>query len=710
MSRHAKPKTGPKPARAAGSKTGGGPTKLSFVRNIGVAAHVDAGKTTLTERMLFYTGASHKIGEVHDGAAHMDWMAEEQQHGITITAAVTKAPWRDHALQVVDTPGHVDFTIEVERSMRVLDGVIVVLDGVRGVEPQTETVWRQRCRFGVPVLFFVNKMDRPGADFTRCLEAIEAKLEVKPVALTVPVVDEQGNEEHAVVHLLHRTLIRFEGEQGEVVTSEPCPDALWARCAGLHETLLLAAADADEALADQVLAGEEPDPANVIRALRKGTLAGSIFPCLGGSALRNIGVQPLLDAAVDLLPAPLDRPPALARLPDGGTEEVVLGPDGPLAALVFKVQLWDGRRHCFVRVYRNRLLPGDRVSFVGLDGRTVTEHVARIFDTDAGRKQRLDVAEPGQIVLLAGLRHAGTGDTLCDPEHLLLLERIDARQPVLSLAIEPGAGTDEERLLEALDKVTQEDPTLAVAEDPDTGQRLLRGMGELHLQIVLERLAREFGVAVRSGRPAVAVRESITADATVSFLYTRPPSPDGKHPELTAGATVQVTPAARGTGNSMTLSPKVLPAGTELAPEQREALRQGLAQALAAGPEHGAPVEDLEVRLTQVELFGQQSPPDALAAAAARALGKALVQAGPCALEPVMRVEVVVPDENLGAVLGDLQQRQAAIQATDTSDGDSVVACEVALARLLGYATELRSLTQGRGQFSMHFLRFDRCS
>ncbi len=691
----------------AGIKTGGRPAKLSSVRNIGVAAHVDAGKTTLTERMLFYTGASHKMGEVHDGAAHMDWMVEEQRHGITITAAVTKAPWREHVLQVVDTPGHVDFTIEVERSMRVLDGVIIVLDGVRGVEPQTETVWRQRCRFGLPVLFFVNKMDRPGADFARTLESIRNKLDVTPVALTAPALDEQGGEEHAVVHLLHRTLVRFGGEQGETVTSEPCPAHLWEHCATLHETLLLAAADADEALADQVLAGEEPDPAAVIAALRQGTLAGTLFPCLAGSALRNIGVQPLLDAVVDLLPAPLDRPPAVARLPDGGREEVVLGNTGPFAALVFKVQLWDGRRHCFARVYRNRLRPGDQLAFVALDGRTVREQVARIFDTDAGRKQRLDVAEPGQIVLLAGLRHAGTGDTLCDPGHLLLLERIEARQPVLSLAVEPGAGTDEERLLDALDKVTQEDPTLVVSEDLDTGQRLLRGMGELHLQIVLERLGREFGVAVRSGRPAVALRESVTRQASVGCVYSRPATPDGKHPELTAGATVHVRPAARGAGNSSVVTPEVRPLGVELMPEQSDALRQGLTQGLAAGPLHGAPVDDVEVRLKQVELFGQQSSPDALAAAAARALGKALAQAGPCTLQPVMYVEVIVPDENLGAVLGDLQQRHAAIRSTDSADGSAVVACEAALSGLLGYATELRSLTRGRGQFSMQFARFD---
>ncbi len=699
MSRHQKHKTGTDTAA------------LSSVRNIGIAAHVDAGKTTLTERMLYYTGASHKIGEVHDGAAHMDWMAEEQEHGITITAAVTKALWRNHQLQVVDTPGHVDFTIEVERSMRVLDGVILVLDGVRGVEPQTETVWRQRSHFGLPTLFFVNKLDRPGADYARSLEAIRTRLGATPVALTAPLIDgslgAQVEDERAVVHLLRRTLIRFEGEQGERVNETPCPDALWARFDALHEALLLAAAEVDESLADQVLSGIEPDSDLVLAALRRGTLEGRIFPCLAGSALRDIGVQPLLDAVVDLLPAPLDRPAAEARLPEGDTEEVVLGPKGPFAALVFKVQLWDGRRHCFARVYRNRLGPGDKVAFLSADGRTVTEQVARIFDTDAGRKQRLDVAEPGQIVLLAGLRYAGTGDTLCDPGHLLSLEGIEARRPVLSLAIEPGAGTDEERLLEALDKVIQEDPTLAVAEDPDTGQRLLRGMGELHLQIVLERLQREFGVAVRSGRPAVAARESIGRESTASVVYSRPPSPDGKHPELTAGARVQVQPAPRGAGNALVLAPELLPEGAELSPAQEQALRQGLAQGLAAGPLQAAPVEDVRAVLERVELFGQQSSPDALAAAAARALGKALAEAEPCRLEPVMRVELVVPDDNLGAVLGDLQQRQARILGTDSVDGAATIGCEVPLKRLLGYATELRSLTQGRGQFSMQFVRFD---
>ena len=672
------------------------------MRNIGIAAHVDAGKTTLTERILFYTGASHKIGEVHDGAAHMDWMAEEQQHGITITAAVTRAPWRDHLLQVVDTPGHVDFTIEVERSMRVLDGVILVLDGVRGVEPQTETVWRQRCRFGLPALFFINKLDRPGADFVRCLAHIREKLAVEPVAVTIPLM-EQG----AVVDLVNKTLLRFAGEQGEQMSVETCPPAVWEPLAAHRETLLLAAAEADEGLADRVLSGEEPTAAELIAALRKGTLAGALFPCFGGSALRNLGVQPVMDAAVDLLPAPLDRPPALARLADGGSEEVVLGSKGPLVALVFKVQLWDGRRHCFTRVYRNRLLPGDKVSFVTSDGRTVTEQVARIFDTDAGRKTRLERAEPGQIVLLAGLRHASTGDTLCAPGHLLSLERIDLRTPVLSLAIEPAAGTDEEKLLEALGKLEQEDPTLQVAEDAETGQRLLKGMGELHLQIILERLEREFHQQVRSGRPSVAVRETITRAASSDALYSRPASPDGKQAEVTAWVQVEVAPRLRGQGNHVDCSPVVRPDGAELSPLQVAALREGLHLGLSAGPEYGAPVEDVAVDLRQVELFGAATTIEALSAAAARCVAKAMAAAQPVALHPVMQVEVVVPEDNLGSVLGDLQQRRGVIQSTSMQEGGAVIRCEVALEALLGYTTDLRSLTQGRGLFTMQFQRFD---
>ncbi|MBB1093592.1 elongation factor G [Rhodopseudomonas palustris] len=675
---------------------------LTQVRNIGVVAHVDAGKTTLTERLLFYTGALHKIGEVHAGAAHMDWMVEEQEHGITITAAVTQAHWRECLLQIVDTPGHVDFTIEVERSMRVLDGLILVLDGVRGIEPQTETVWRQRSHFGLPVLFFINKLDRPGADFTQVVAELRSRFAINPVAVTLPVPDQP-----AVIDLLHAQLLQFSGEQGEVVTATPCPPALWQSVASWREALLMAAAEVDERLTDRVLAGDEPSAAELSAALRLGTLNGQIFPCYAGSALRNVGVQPLLDGIVDFLPTPLDRPPAIAHRPDGSTETVTLGDSGALVALVFKVQLWDGRRHCFTRIYRSQLHPGDVVEFLNTDGQRVRETVARVFDVDADRKIKLDVAAPGQIVLLAGLRHATTGDTLCSPGQLLRLERIETRQPVLSLAVEPLHSTDEERLLEALDKIAQEDPTFKVEEDADTGQRLLRGMGELHLQIVLERLQREFHLQVRSGRPAVAVRETVTRAVTAEALYSRPPSPDGKQAALTAWVAVAVTPRERSAGNQLTVTPAVRPAGAELKSEQRLALENGARLALATGPLHGAPVEDVALTVTTVELFGQASSPDALAAAVSKAVHQALTAAAPQALYPLMHVEVTVPADHLGTVLGDLQARRAVIHGTTMRHQDVRIECEVLLAALLGYATELRSLTQGRGQFSMTFERFD---
>jgi len=675
---------------------------LSPVRNIGIAAHVDAGKTTLTERVLFYTGASHKIGEVHDGAAHMDYLAEEQQHGITITSAVTKAPWKDHLLQIVDTPGHVDFTIEVERSMRVLDGCVIVLDGVRGVEPQTETVWRQRCRFGLPTLFFVNKMDRPGADFDHALASIRRRLRAEPVPVTVPVP-----ERHALIHLIDRTLLRFEGDQGEEVVATPCPEPLWQGVAQHRENLLLAAAEMDDALADRVLAGEEIEPALVWSALRRGTLAGRFFPCFGGSALRNQGVQPLLDGVVALLPAPLDRPPATAHRPDGSDELVAIGNDGPLAALVFKIQLWEGRRHAFARIYRNTLKAGDPVAFLTADGRVVQEHVARLFEVDAGRKTRVDVAGPGQIVLLAGLRFATTGDTLCHPDHLLSLERIEVRAPVISRAIEPATGTDEDKWLEVLDKIQQEDPTLRVEEDKDTGQRLLRGMGELHLQIVLERIEREFGIHVRSGEPAVALRETVSGPGLGESLFNPPRPPDKKLPELKARVGVRVAPGARGSGVRVRNQPVVKPEGHEPTPAQLAAVEQGVRFALGSGPETGAPLEDVALEVTEVELFGAASTTDALGAAASRAVQRALESAGSLVLRPIMAVDVVCPEENLGAVLGDLQARQALIKDTETWGDTVTVTCEVALDRLLGYATTLRSLSKGRGQFSMIFDRFD---
>ncbi|MEJ2528604.1 MAG: TetM/TetW/TetO/TetS family tetracycline resistance ribosomal protection protein [Gammaproteobacteria bacterium] len=676
---------------------------LIHTRNIGIAAHVDAGKTTLTERILFYTGASYKIGEVHDGAAHMDYIVEEQVHGITINSAVTRATWQEHLIQIIDTPGHVDFTIEVERAMRILDGCILVLDGVRGVEPQTETVWRQRNKFDLPALFFINKMDRPGADFDHALESIRKRLRGEPVAVTVPLP-----ERNAVVHLIDKTLNFFDGEHGETVRQQPCDDATWSSMSDYREALLLSAAEFDETLADLVLADKEPDEEVIWAALRAGTLSGRIHPCFGGTALRNQGVQQILDGVIRLLPSPLDRPPALARTLDGEDESISLSADGPLAALAFKVQLWDGRRHVYARLYRGQLKPGDKITVLQSGGKQIQETVARMFEVDAGHKARLDVASAGQIVLLAGLRFVTTGDTICAPGHIVTMERIDTREPVLSLAVEPQSGEDEEKFLEVLDKVQQEDPTLLLEDDPDTGQRLLRGMGELHLQIVLERLKREFNLKIRSGKPAVALRETITRAATAECLFQPQLDPKVSEHELKARIAVSVTPLPRGTGTRIIIEPEIKPDGNKLTQLQLDAIETTLIITLANGPIESAPLEDLELQVNQVELFGKASTPDALQAAAAKACIKALQQAEPCLLHPIMAAEVVVPEDNLGQVLGDLQARLGVIQDTTKWQDNATITCEVALDRLLGYTTDLRSMTQGRGQFSTIFKRFDR--
>ena len=677
---------------------------LTLVRNIGIAAHVDAGKTTLTERMLYYAGASHKIGEVHEGAAHMDYMVEEQEHGITITAAVTKLPWREHVIQLIDTPGHVDFTIEVERSMRVLDGCVIVLDGVRGVEPQTETVWRQRTRFQLPSLFFVNKLDRPGADFEHALVTVRERLAVEPVAVTVPLLDYDGT----VVHLIDKTRLRFGGERGEQVEIVPCDETIWEAVRPWRESLLLAAAEMDDALAEQVLTEEEPEPEAVWTALRQATLAGKACPCFAGSALRNQGVQPLLDGAVKLLPSPNERPPSLAHRSDGGEEWVAMEASGPLAALAFKVQMWEGRRHVFARLYRGTLQPGDEVVIPGPNGTLRQERVARLFEVDANHKTRLNEAAAGQIVLLAGLRWATTGDTLCAPTHPLWLERIETREPVLGLAIEPQSSSDEEKLLEALDKLQQEDPTLRVEEDRETGQRVLRGMGELHLQIAGERLRREFNVNIRVGNPDVVLRETVAQAAEAGGLFHRQiEQPDGKKLEMKAGARVAVEPLPRGAGTVVIADPSIRPEGSVLNPAQRDALTGGAEDALASGPVTGSPLQDLAVRVLEIELFGALSSPQALRVVVAEMTRKAVIRAGGLVLRPIMTTEVVVPEGDVGTVMGDLQARRAVIRDTSTLGEMTIIHCDCALDRLLGYITDLRGMTRGRGQFTMSFDRFD---
>jgi elongation factor G len=671
---------------------------LSSVRDIGIAAHIDAGKTTLTERILFYTGTKHKIGEVHDGEAHMDWMEEEQAHGITITTAVTQCPWKDHIIQVVDTPGHVDFTIEVERAMRVLDGAVIVMDGVRGVEPQTETVWRQASRFDIPCMFFINKMDRPGADFLRALDTIRKRLGVEPVPVTVPV-------EGGVLHLVDERFLRFEGEMGEEVVSEPVPGALRARFDELRETLLLALGDYDEEIADAALMGEPVPREDIVRVLRRCCLERQLFPALGGSALRNYGVQPVMDAVLDFLPSPADCREVPGTDLDGNPTVVEMDPTGSLVALAFKVQLWDGRRHVFARLYRGQLEPGEKVLIAGSGE---VERVARVFDVNSSKKTRLKSAVAGQIVLLAGLRRASTGDTLCAPDAPVLLEAIQTRDPVMGLAVEPESSREEEKMLEVIEKILEEDPTLQYIEDQDTGQRILRGMGELHLQIVKERIQREFGLALRFGRPYVVSRETVLGQATAKGAIDRVFEIDeNKTVRLQAAAVAEVRSLDRGAGNRAVVEPEIK--GGSLSAAQRKAVEDGANDAMVGGPIDGAPLQDVEVTIREVTLFGEASSVQALRISVAEAVRNALAEAGGVLLGPIMKVEVVTPEESLGTVLGDLQARGAAILDSTTEHGMASLVAEVPLEKLIGYAGDLRSLTRGRGQFTSEFDRFDVC-
>jgi elongation factor G len=671
---------------------------LERVRNIGIAAHVDAGKTTLTERVLYYTGISHKIGEVHDGSAHMDWQPEEQEHGITITAAVTQCPWRDHLVQIVDTPGHVDFTIEVERSMRVLDGAVIVMDGVRGVEPQTETVWRQANKHRVPRMLFINKMDRPGADFDRALESVRKKFKEEPVPVGVPVEGET-----VVLHAIEQQAYMFSGERGEVCETRPLSDAEVELLAPHREALLLTLAEHDDDLAEWVLMEKEPPIDQVWDVLARTTQAGLVRPAFSGSALKNWGVQPLLDAVLRILPSPLDRPAAHGQRADGTEEVVAMLPEEPLVALVFKVQLLEGRRHCFTRVYRGTLSAGDTVR---LAGREMTERVARVFGVDANKKTRLDRVTAGSIVLLAGLRHATTGDTLCAVDHEVFLERIEARDPVMGLAIEPVSGKDEEKLFEVIGKMTEEDPTLRFEEDEETGQRILKGMGELHLQIAFERMEREFKLELRAGKPRVVFRETVASSAKGVGKVNRTIETGERVIEMRADVWVNVAPMERGTGIEVTSEPE-WPLHYEPTAEQVSAVAEGARDALAGGPLEGAALEDVRVTVNKVGTYPTGTSAQALRIATAAAVRQALMSAGGRLMQPVMKVEVVVPDENTGSVLGDLQARGAHIHNTESEAEMSTISVECGLGKLIGYTTDLRSMTRGRGQFVMEFDRFD---
>jgi elongation factor G len=680
------------------------PPKITRVRNIGIVAHIDAGKTTVSERFLFHSGRIHKLGEVHDGEAQMDWMPQERERGITITAAATSIAWRGHDIHLIDTPGHVDFTIEVERSLRVLDGAVVVFDGVSGVEPQSETVWRQADKFHVPRIAFINKMDRAGADFSAAVLEIKERLGARPIPIQLPVGAEDRFE--GVVDLVRMQALTFSGDEDEAPTEHEIPAALVSAANAARDTLIEAAADFDDAIANAFLEGRVIEEAVLKAAIRKGTLACGLVPVLTGAALRNKGVQPLLDAVCDYLPSPVDVPPVTGVIP--GSEEKTSRPAddaAPFCALAFKVAMDEGRKAVYLRVYSGVVRPGDEVQ----NARTrKNEKVARLFSVHANRRERIERGGAGTIVVAMGLRDAGTGDTICSPKAPILLERIDTYEPVIARAIEPKTQAEKDKLDFGLGKLADEDPTFRYGEDAETGQMIIRGMGELHLDVIVDRLLREYGVDATVGRPQVVYRETLAGPGEGEARFERLVEDEA----LFGHARVRVAPRARNAGNRLTLDlPRPVAApGTQRIIETPaaiiEAAMEGARDAMRSGPE-GYPLEDIEVTIVGIEFRAEASTPSGEKAAVGEAMREAFRDAGTRLLEPIMRVEVTAPENNVGDVLGDLNARRAQIEDVGFRGTQRFIVAKVPLRRMFGYSTDLRSATQGRATYTMTFEKYD---
>jgi elongation factor G len=666
------------------------------LRNIGIIAHIDAGKTTFTERLLFYSGITHRMGEVHDGDSQMDYLPQERERGITITAAVTQFPWLGAEIHLVDTPGHVDFTIEVERSLRVLDGAVAVFCGVGGVEPQSEVVWRQADRHGIPRLAFVNKLDRPGADFDRVLADMARKLSARGVPVTIPLFEDGAFV--AVADLLTMERVTFSQEdQGATVSRAPLSAAAALACAGYREALLEAAADADDAVAEKFLAGEEIPLPLLRAAIRKGTLSGKIFPVYAGSALRNRGVQPAMDGIVHFLPSPAEVPPARGDDPRTGVPAAREPlPSAPFSALVFKVVQEEGRRTVYLRVYSGKIAEGDTVRNAATGEK---EKVARLFRMHAGKKERIEEARAGDIAAARGIRAARTGDTLCDPAEPIVYESIEVRKPVVSVVVEPRTVREMDRLRELLCHMTDEDPTLSFRDDADTGQILLSGMGELHLEVVLDRLSRDHGMAVRKGNPQVVYRETVAATGTAESVFER----EIAERLVKVASVVTVSPAPRGSGVRISDGYRLL----GLPPETADGVEMGLREAAFFGA-LGYPVDDVTVEVPRLEFLSGVPSPMAAKVAAAKAFQEAYEKGRPFLLEPVMAVEVSVPDEFLGGVIGDVNARRGKVTSVDRRPEGSLLSAQVPLKEMFGYVTALRSLSQGRGNYTMKFSHYDR--
>ncbi len=671
---------------------------LSQIRNIGIISHIDAGKTTVSERILYYSGEIHKLGEVHDGMATMDWMAQEQDRGITITATSTTCRWQDIWINLIDTPGHIDFTIEVERSLRVLDGAVAIFSAVEGVQPQSESVWHQADRYGVPRICLINKMDRVGADYRKVLLQMQERLGARVVLMQLPIGEE--GDFHSVVDLLEGCELTFdEGDFGAAVVCLPIADDLKAEVAEAREALVEAAADWDDELLADFLEGKAIAAERILPALRKGVLAGQLFPVFLGSALRNKGIQPVLDAVKDLLPSPLDLPPVKAHQP-GNAEDLLLpcDPAGPLCALAFKVLSDEGRKLTYLRIYSGMLKAGETVMN---SNRNLQERAARLFRMHAHKRERIDTARAGDIIAAAGLKEALTGDTLCTAEQPLLLAGLSIPEPVVSLAVEPKQIQDRDKLLLSLEKLQWEDPTFRVREDEDTGQTVLTGMGELHLEVVLRRLADDFGIQVNAGQPQVVYRESISAEVVHTESFER--EVEGKYQR--GEVSLRLVPRERGSGIEI-----LLPDGETalLSPDIRAALEETLCLAVQSGVQIGYPMVDLSVIVEQVPVTLGETTALGVRAAAQRGFTMAVRAARPILLEPVMALEITSPHEFSGKVMGSLQQKRGRVEGMESREVVDIVRAHIPLAEMFGYMTELRSATQGRGSFTMEFSHYDR--
>jgi elongation factor G len=671
--------------------------KIDMVRNLGVVAHIDAGKTTVSERFLFHSGKIHKVGEVHDGETEMDWMEQERERGITITAAATTFEWKKHEIHLIDTPGHVDFTIEVERSLRVLDGCVVVFCGVAGVQPQSETVWHQADKFKVPRLAFVNKLDRVGASFPAVIADIKDRLGANAVAIQMPI----GNEDafSGCVDLVTMKAIMFSGDVTETPDIEPIPAELAASAADARDQMIQALADLDDNIAAKYLDGQDITEAEIKACIRKSTLAVKMIPVLAGTALRNKGIHPLLDAVIDYLPSPADVPPVTGVDPRNTTERLTRAPKNnePFSALAFKIAMDEGRKVVFMRIFSGMVEAGGEVLNVRTNKK---EKVARLFHVHANKRERLEKGVAGEIVVAAGLKDATTGDTICDPKSPILLERIDTYEPVISQAIEAENQAAKERLDLALSKMGEEDPTFRVKEDTDTGQTIISGMGELHLEIIVDRMKREYGVQARAGKPQVVYRETVLGSSEGHAVFER----DLKEQAIYGEATCKVQGRQRGSGMEFK---KALPAAAALLPPHIvEAGMQGLRDAASSGPD-GYPLEDVEVTLTNLVLKDGTNGEIGARAAAAEAFRRAVQGAHPSRLEPIMAVEVTTDDEFMGGVIGDLNQRRGQVQDVESRGAKRVVKAVVPLRNMFGYSTKLRSLTEGRATFSMQAHSYD---